>query len=140
MENAMSSTGTLEFADKNVTVLSGGQRQGVYLAMTLAQDTAAVFMDEPTTFLDMNRQLQTIAMARELAEQGKAVALVLHDLSLALSGADRVAVLGEGSLRACGTPAEVYESGILDEVFGLEVHRMDTPHGPRYYCTEKEGA
>ena len=139
-ENAMSSTGTLEFADKNVTVLSGGQRQGVYLAMTLAQDTAAVFMDEPTTFLDMNRQLQTIAMARELAEQGKAVALVLHDLSLALSGADRVAVLGEGSLRACGTPAEVFESGILDEVYGLEVHRMDTPHGPRYYCTEKEGA
>ena len=137
-ENAMNSTGTLEFADKNVTILSGGQRQGVYLAMTLAQDTATVFMDEPTTFLDMNRQLQTMAAAREMANAGKAVALVLHDLSLALSGADRVAVLGGGKLKACGTPAEVFESGILDDVFDLAVHRMDTPHGPRYYCTAKE--
>lgn len=139
-ENAMNSTGTLEFADKNVTILSGGQRQGVYLAMTLAQDTATVFMDEPTTFLDMNRQLQTMAAAREMAKAGKAVALVLHDLSLALSGADRVAVLGAGRLKACGTPAEVFETGILNEVFGLAVHRMDTPHGPRYYCTAKEEA
>lgn len=139
-ENAMNSTGTLEFADKNVTILSGGQRQGVYLAMTLAQDTATVFMDEPTTFLDMNRQLQTMAAAREMAKAGKAVALVLHDLSLALSGADRVAVLGAGRLKACGTPAEVFETGILNAVFGLAVHRMDTPHGPRYYCTAKEEA
>ena len=137
-KNAMVSTGTSEFADKNVMMLSGGQRQGVYLAMTLAQDTGTVFMDEPTTYLDMNRQLQTMATARELANQGKAVVLVLHDLSLALGGADRVAVLGEGRLKICGTPAEVYDSGMLDEVFGLRVHRMATPHGPRYYCTVKE--
>ena len=137
-KNAMVSTGTSEFADKNVITLSGGQRQGVYLAMALAQDTGTVFMDEPTTYLDMNRQLQTMATARELANQGKAVVLVLHDLSLALGGADRVAVLGEGRLKICGTPAEVFGSGLLDEVFGLRVHRMDTPHGPRYYCTAKE--
>ena len=139
-KSSMESTGTLEFADKNVTILSGGQRQGVYLAMALAQDTGTVFMDEPTTYLDMNRQLQTMATARDLARQGKAVVLVLHDLSLALSGADRVAVLGEGRLKICGSPKEVYESGMLDAVFCLRVHRMDTPHGPRYYCTEKEEA
>ena len=139
-QNAMESTGTAEFADKNVTILSGGQRQGVYLAMALAQDTGTVFMDEPTTYLDMNRQLQTMDTARNLAKQGKAVVLVLHDLSLALSGADRVAVLGEGRLKICAAPAEVYESGMLNEVFGLSVHRMATPHGPRYYCTAKEEA
>ena len=139
-KNAMDSTETAEFADKNVMTLSGGQRQGVYLAMALAQDTGTVFMDEPTTYLDMNRQLQTMATARNLAKQGKAVVLVLHDLSLALSGADRVAVLGEGRLRICAAPAEVFDSGILDEVFGLRVRRMDTPHGPRYYCTAKEEA
>ena len=139
-KNAMDSTGTAEFVNKNVMTLSGGQRQGVYLAMALAQDTGAVFMDEPTTSLDMNRQLQTLATARNLASQGKAVVLVLHDLSLALGGAERVAVLGEGSLKICGTPAEVFDSGVLDEVFGLRVHRMDTPHGPRYYSTAKEDA
>ena len=138
--NAMEMTKTLEFQYQNVTTLSGGQQQGVYLAMALAQDTGTVFMDEPTTYLDMNRQLATMATARDLARQGKAVVLVLHDLSQALSGADRVAVLGEGRMKICGTPAEVFESGILDEVFGLAVHRMDTPHGPRYYCTAKEEA
>ena len=135
---AMDRTDTAALAEKNVAQLSGGQRQGVYLAMALAQDTGTVFMDEPTTYLAMNRQLQTMAAAREMAKAGKAVALVLHDLSLALGGADRVAVLGEGRLKICGTPAEVFASGMLDEVFGLRVHRMDTPHGPRYYCTAKE--
>lgn len=136
----MADTGTLDFADRNLTTLSGGQRQGVYLAMALAQDAGTVFMDEPTTYLDMNRQLGTMETARALAKQGKAVVLVLHDLSLALSGADRVAVLDGGRLRACGAPAAVFDSGVLDEVFGLCVHRMDTPHGPRYYCTAKEEA
>lgn len=138
VKKAMEETGTHELARENVSILSGGQRQGVYLAMTLAQDTGTVFMDEPTTYLDINRQMQTMETARRLAKQGKAVVLVLHDLSLALSGADRVAVLGEGRLRICGTPAQVYESGILDQVFGVAVHHMDTPHGPRYYCTSKE--
>ena len=136
--NAMKTTKTLEFEHKNITTLSGGQRQGVYLAMALAQDTGTVFMDEPTTYLDMNRQLATMGTARDLARQGKAVVLVLHDLSLALCGADRVAVLGQGRMKICATPEEVYKSGILDEIFGLAVHRMDTPHGPRYYCTAKE--
>ena len=135
---AMKNTGTLEFADRNVAALSGGQRQGVYLAMALAQDTGTVFMDEPTTYLDMNRQLMTMETARALAKQGKAVVLVLHDLSLALGGADRVAVLDAGRLRGCGTPAAVFDSGVLDEVFELHIHRMDTPHGLRYYCTVKE--
>ena len=137
---AMDRTGTRELKHKNVQELSGGQRQGVYLAMALAQETRTVFMDEPTTYLDINRQLQAIRTARSLAREGRAVVLVLHDLSMALGGADRVAVFGGGRLKICGTPAEVYESGVLDEVFGVAVHRMDTPHGPRYYCTEKEGA
>lgn len=135
---AMDATGCREHEDANVSQLSGGQRQGVYLAMALAQQTQTVFMDEPTTYLDVNRQFQTMETARRLAREGKAVVLVLHDLSLALSGADRVAVLREGRLECCGTPETVYESGVLDDVFGVAVHRMDTPHGQRYYCTAKE--
>ena len=135
--DAMARTGTVHLADRNVTQLSGGQRQGVYLAMALAQDTETVFMDEPTTYLDLNRQLQTMETARTLAAQGRAVVLVLHDLSLAME-ADRVAVFGAGRLRICDTPGAVYESGVLDQVFDLAVHRMETPHGVRYYCTQKE--
>ena len=136
---AMDATGCRAHEAANVSCLSGGQRQGVYLAMALAQDTRTIFMDEPTTFLDVNRQLQMMDTARDLARQGKAVVLVLHDLSLALSYGDRIAVLEDGKLRAIGSPDEIYGQGVLDRVFRVAVHRMDTAHGPQYYCTRKEG-
>lgn len=135
--NAMEVTGSLSYADSNVGELSGGQRQGVYLAMALAQDTETVFMDEPTTYLDINRQLQIMETAKDLARSGKAVVLVLHDIALALGGADRVAVFSEGSLCSIDTPQKIYESGILDEVFDIKIHSMNTPHGVQYYCTTK---
>ena len=115
--------------------LSGGQRQKVYLAMALAQDTQSIFMDEPTTFLDIGHQLEVMALARRLAGLGRAVVLVLHDLDLALRGCDRVAVLSEGTLQALGSPEEVFSSGVLDQVFGVSVRRMETPEGWQYYCT-----
>lgn len=136
---AMDATGCRVHENANVSELSGGQRQGVYLAMALAQDTQTIFMDEPTTYLDVNRQLQMMEIARNLARQGKAVVLVLHDLSMALRCADQVAVLDDGKLLAFGGPVEIYESGVLERVFRVAVHRMDTPHGPQYYCTGKEG-
>lgn len=136
--SAMETTGCLEYEDVNVSCLSGGQRQAVYLAMALAQDAQTVFMDEPTTYLDIRHQLSTMKTARELAAKGKAVAVILHDIPLALRGADRVAVLAGGRLELCGAPSAVYESGVLDRVFGVRVHRMDTPCGPQYFCTEEE--
>ena len=136
---AMDATNSRQYEQENVAQLSGGQRQGVYLAMALAQDTQTIFMDEPTTYLDVNRQLQMMETARDLARQGKAVVLVLHDLSMALRCADRVAVLDEGKLLAFDGAEKIYESGVLDQVFRVTVHRVDTPHGYQYYCTGKEG-
>lgn len=137
-KHAMEVTGSASYAKSNVSELSGGQRQGVYLAMALAQDTETVFMDEPTTFLDINRQLQIMETAKELAKAGKAVVLVLHDIALALGGADRVAVFSEGSLCKIDTPEQVFASGVLDEVFDVKIHRMDTPHGIQYYCKMRD--
>jgi len=136
--SAMDATNSRQYENTDVGQLSGGQRQGVYLAMALAQDTQTIFMDEPTTYLDISRQLQMMHTAHRLAREGKAVVLVLHDLSLALREADRVAVLQDGSLLCCDTPEAVYLSGIPARVFGVGVHRMDTPHGAQYYCTSKE--
>lgn len=135
---AMATTGSSQYAEMNVSELSGGQRQGVYLAMALAQDTETIFMDEPTTYLDINRQLQIMQTARNLADEGKAVVLVLHDISLALGGADQIAVFSEGELRSCDTPEAVYKSGVLDEVFDVNIHSVETAHGVQYYCTPKE--
>ena len=136
---AMDATNCRQYEQKNVAQLSGGQRQGVYLAMALTQDTKTVFMDEPTTYLDVNRQIQMMNMARELACQGKAVVLVLHDLAMALRYGDRVAVFDQGKMLAENSPEEIFESGILDRVFRVTVHKVDTPHGHQYYCTGKEG-
>ncbi len=138
VRQAMEVTGCLPYENVNVSNLSGGERQSVYLAMALAQNTGTVFMDEPTTYLDIHRQLQLMQTARTLSQLGKAVVLVLHDLPMALGAADRVAVLGNGCLQCCDTPENVFGSGILDTVFSVEVHRADTPHGPQYYCTPKK--
>lgn len=135
--HAMEVTGSSPYENTNVSELSGGQRQGVYLAMALAQDTDTVFMDEPTTYLDINRQLQMMQTARNLAREGKAVVLVLHDLPLALSEADRVAVFLDGQMRCCDTPHAVFESGVLDDVFDVNIHSVETPHGVKYYCMPK---
>lgn len=135
---AMEVTGSSDYEEKNVNELSGGQRQGVYLAMALAQDTETVLMDEPTTYLDIHRQLQTMETAKKLAREGKAVVLVLHDLALAMRTADRIAVMEEGKILCCDEPEKIYETGVLNQVFKVEVCRVETPHGPQYYCISKK--
>ena len=132
---SMDITGCRQHENTNVSELSGGQRQTVSLAMALAQDTETVFMDEPTTYLDIQRQLQTMETARMLARKGKAVVLVLHDLAMALRSADRIAVFDEGRILACDTPENIYESGVLNQIFHVRVNQVDTPHGRQYYCT-----
>ena len=126
--------GAEDVADRLLTQLSGGQRQKVYLAMALAQDTQTILMDEPTTYLDVRHQLEVMDMARQLAGQGKAVVLVLHDLCLAMRCADRIAVLSDGCILRSGAPEEVYDSGVLDQVMGVRLCRAETGDGWQYYC------
>lgn len=134
---ALEWAGAADLADRPVRELSGGQRQKVYLAMALAQDTETVFMDEPTTYLDVRHQLEVMSVSRRLADMGRAVVLVLHDLSLALRDADHLAVLSEGRLHQAGTPEEIFSGGQLDRVFGVAVRRVWTERGWLYYCQEQ---
>lgn len=133
VEKALQWADAAAFADRSMEELSGGQRQKVYLAMALAQDTETILMDEPTTFLDVAHQLEVMATARRLAQEGKAVLLVLHDLCLALRWADEAAVLAGGGLLFRGTTEEAFESGILDQVFGVRLARVMTEGGWQYY-------
>ncbi len=131
--SAMEKMGIAHLAEEPLSSLSGGTRQKVYIAMALCQNTDHILLDEPTTYLDVSHQLQLMEQARSLAEQGKAVLLVLHDLAMALQVADQLAVLDEGRLIACDSPEEIYRSGCLQRVFGIDLEKMDTPHGIRYY-------
>lgn len=132
-DRAMEQMGLSDLSDRAVGSLSGGQRQKVYIAMALAQDTPVILLDEPTTFLDVSHQLQMMAHARFLADAGKTVVLVLHDLAMAMQLADHMAVLEGGKIAAAGTPEEVFQSGCLDRVFGAAVRRVRTPDGWQYY-------
>lgn len=132
-QRALERTDALDLAQRPMPQLSGGQRQKVYLAMALAQDTGTVLLDEPTTYLDVSHQQEVMATARLLASEGKAVVAVLHDLCLAMRFAHRLAVLDGGRLQAAGTPEELCQSGILDRVFSVALRRVETEEGWRYY-------
>ena len=133
VRRALDWVGASELADRTLAELSGGQRQKVYLAMALAQDTETVLMDEPTTYLDVSCQLEVMALARRLAEEGRAVVMVLHDLTLALRYAHRAVLLSEGRVRQIGTPEELVQSRVLERVMGIALGRVETEEGWRYY-------
>lgn len=134
---ALREAGAEELERQLMSRLSGGQRQRVYLAMLLAQDTRNVLLDEPTTYLDVAHQFRLLDRARRLADQGRAVVLVLHDLCLALRWADQLVVLDSGRLQMADSPERVFTSGILDQVFEVNVRRFQTPNGWQYYCEGK---
>lgn len=133
-EKAMSDMNILELADTPMNRLSGGQQQKAYIAMAMAQNTEVILMDEPTTYLDVAHQLQVLQLARTLADSGKHVLMVIHDLSHALENADAVVLMQNGIIAGQGTPEQVYGSGMLDPVFGVKIHRFQNEDKWHYFC------
>ncbi|QEO08952.1 heme ABC transporter ATP-binding protein [Protaetiibacter larvae] len=119
--NALARSDVAHLVERRFTELSGGERARVSLARVLAQDTPIVLLDEPTASLDLRHQEDVLRIARELAAEGRAVVVVLHDLSLAGAYADRVALLEDGRLRAIGTPVEVLTEELVSEVYRTPV-------------------
>lgn len=130
VEQAMEAAGVVQWAERDLRELSGGERQRVYLAMALAQGGDAILLDEPTTYLDVSAQFELLELLRTLADQGKTLLLVLHDLAQALQYSDRVAVVAEGRLLAFDSPANLFEQKILDRIFGVTLCRA--PEGTYY--------
>ena len=132
-EAAMTKMGISDLADRSLATLSGGQRQKVYIAMALAQDTPVVLLDEPNTFLDISHQLQMMDQAKALAADGKTVVLVLHDLAMALECGDSLVILSRGQCLFQGSAEETFRSGCLDRAFRVAVKRFRTEAGWKYY-------
>jgi len=136
---AMAQLGISHLAHRDMPSLSGGERQKVYIAMLLAQNTPVVLMDEPTTYLDPAHKFQVMEISRKLSSLGKTVILVLHDLDLAMQYADRIAVMEHGRIAFCGPPEEVSARGILEQVFDIRMGQLQTPEGIQYYFLPKAG-
>lgn len=133
---AMAQMGIGDLEDTPLRELSGGQRQKVYIAMALAQDTPVILLDEPTTYLDISHQLQLLRQAKDLARGGKTVVMVVHDISHAMAAADRIILMDRGRVAAQGTAEEIYNSGMIETVFGVKLGRAETGRGWHYYCEE----
>ncbi|WP_168581442.1 ABC transporter ATP-binding protein [Gephyromycinifex aptenodytis] len=127
VEEAMRDAKVSDLATRVVDELSGGQRQRVWLATVLAQQTPLLLLDEPTTYLDINHQLEVMELCSQLNRRGRTVVTVLHDLNHAARFATHVVAMREGRLVAQGPPAEVLTPDLLAEVFAIEAQVLTDP-------------
>ena len=132
VRDAISLAGVDHLRGREVSSLSGGQKQLVWIAMVLAQDTDVLLLDEPTTFLDLHHQLEVMEIVRTLREEREiTIVVVLHDIDQAARYADYVLALEGGTIHARGTPEEVITEELLAEVFRVEATVEPGPEGPR---------
>ncbi|MFC7244142.1 ABC transporter ATP-binding protein [Catellatospora aurea] len=117
---ALDATDTADLVNRPLRALSGGQRQRVWIAMALAQDTDLLLLDEPTTYLDINHQVELLRLLRTLNGQaGKTIVAVLHDINLAGRYCDHIIAMAGGAIVAEGAPGEVITAELIQKVFGL---------------------
>lgn len=125
---AMQATGITHLADQSVDTLSGGQRQRAWIAMVLAQETAIMLLDEPTTWLDISHQIDLLELLSELnREKGYTLAAVLHDLNQACRYASHLIALREGKIVAQGAPKEIVTAELIERIYGLRCMIIDDP-------------
>ncbi|EHQ61586.1 ABC transporter ATP-binding protein [Paenibacillus dendritiformis] len=125
---AITMTGMNAFRERPVDQLSGGQRQRAWIAMALAQQTDILFLDEPTTFLDMAHQLEVLQLLHKLnREEGRTIVMVVHDLNHASRYAQHMVAIKAGTVVREGRPEEVMTPLVLREVFGIEADIVPDP-------------
>lgn len=126
--SAISVTGMEPFHDRPIDRLSGGQRQRAWIAMALAQQTEILFLDEPTTFLDMAHQLEVLQLLQKLnEEEGRTIIMVVHDLNHASRYAQHMVAIKSGNVVSEGSPVEVMTPDVLRKVFGIEADIIPDP-------------
>jgi iron complex transport system ATP-binding protein len=128
VNKALEATGIKNLQDRPVDSLSGGQRQRAWIAMTLAQDTDIILLDEPTTYLDMAHQIEILDLLFELNEkENRTIVMVLHDLNLACRYAHNIVAIKEREIFAQGKPEDVMNRELVKNVFGMECEITKDP-------------
>ncbi|MBE1441777.1 MULTISPECIES: ABC transporter ATP-binding protein [unclassified Paenibacillus] len=125
---ALEKTGMTEYSERTVDSLSGGQRQRAWIAMTLAQGTDTVLLDEPTTYLDLTHQVEVLDLLYELNEkERRSVVMVLHDINLACRYAHHMIAVKNGAIWAQGKPEDIVTEAMIKGVFELECQVLKDP-------------
>ncbi|MFF2216106.1 ABC transporter ATP-binding protein [Streptomyces antibioticus] len=128
VQESMARTGVAELGERYVDELSGGQRQRVWIAMALAQQTPLLLLDEPTTYLDIQHQIDVLDLCAELHEEhGRTLVAVLHDLNHAARYATHLIALEGGEVIAQGAPNDIVTAELVEQVFGLRCQVIEDP-------------
>ena len=127
VDTALATTGMTALAGEQVDSLSGGQRQRAWLAMTVAQETPLLLLDEPTTYLDLAHQLDVLELVRDLHAGGRTVVMVLHDVNQASRYADHLVAMRDGRVVAQGPPTDVLTPALVADVFGVHCRVLPDP-------------
>ncbi|MBR2751938.1 MAG: ABC transporter ATP-binding protein [Clostridiales bacterium] len=137
-EEAMETVGVLEFRNRDFTSLSGGERQRALIARALTQTTPWIFLDEPTSNLDVKHQIHIMQVLRERVDQKKTSAIVvMHDFNLVEKYCDRAIMLKEGRVVAKGETSEVLTPELLREVYEVEFEVFER-EGQRFFVPKTE--
>lgn len=130
VRDALAKVGLADEAERDLEDLSGGQRQRAWIAMVLAQETDILLLDEPTTFLDLRYQIETLKLVRQLQlDRNLTVVMVLHDINLAARFADHIVALRDKGVVVQGTPSEVVTEGNIQAVYDMPATVIDQPGG-----------
>jgi iron complex transport system ATP-binding protein len=133
VNEAMGKAEVADLSGKGVDTLSGGIRQRAFIAMQLAQNCGFLVADEPTTYLDIPSQRKILDIYSALRDEGKGAILVLHDIAKALEIADEVIVMKDRQIIKTGSPEEIINSGVINEVFGVSVKRLKDENDGKDY-------
>jgi iron complex transport system ATP-binding protein len=121
IEQVMEITGVSIYRDRRFSDLSGGEKQRVAIAKALAQEPELLFLDEPTTYLDIHYQLLILDLIHRYRQEHQlTIVMVLHDLNLAAQYCDQLLLLSKGKVKAAGNPQQIIQPSLIDEVFHVK--------------------
>ncbi|MCZ4279538.1 ABC transporter ATP-binding protein [Kiloniella laminariae] len=137
---ALEQTGLLDYRERSMRTVSGGERQRAWIATALAQQASILLLDEPTTYLDLGHQLEVLELLQELSTtQGLTIALSLHEINHALMFADSLTLLANGKLLYSGPPQELVTTGLIESTFAIRGQYLNIPgHGPLHIATSSQ--
>jgi len=127
VDAALKAADLIELAERPLDSMSGGQRQRAWIAMAIAQQTPLLLLDEPTSALDLGHQLEVFELIRMLANAGKTVVMVVHDLSQACRYADHLVAMQSGRIIAEGVPADIVTPELVETLYGVRCVLLKDP-------------
>lgn len=122
VDYAMEITDTVYLKDRFINEISGGERQRVIIARALAQETELIVLDEPTSSLDINHQIEILDLLYRLnKEKNKTIIMVMHDINLAARFSNKILLINDGSIVKLGNPKEVITKEVFEQIYHMDI-------------------